>query len=95
MAIGACTGEIAAFLRSALSGGAPPAVLSVLQVPAVFAGRDLVTAPFVAHAHAHDIAVHVWTVNEVSEMDRLLDLGVDGLITDFPGRAVERIERRG
>ncbi len=95
VAIGACTGEIAAFLKSALAGAEPPGWLSVLQVPAFFAGRALVTAPFVAHAHAHDIAVHVWTINDVDEMDRLLELGVDGLVTDFPGRAVERIEARG
>jgi glycerophosphoryl diester phosphodiesterase len=50
------------------------------QIPA-----RLVTAATVAHAHAAGLALHVWTVNQRSEMIRLLDLGVDGLMTDQPG----------
>jgi glycerophosphoryl diester phosphodiesterase len=41
--------------------------------------RRLVTAVHRVGAH-----LHVWTVNEASEMRRLLDLGVDGIITDRP-----------
>ena len=33
-------------------------------------------------AHARDAAVHVWTINERSEMERLIALGIDGLVTD-------------
>lgn len=53
-----------------------------LQVPATFRGRPVVTPATVAAAHAAGRPVHVWTVNEPAEMRRLLDLGVDGLITD-------------
>jgi glycerophosphoryl diester phosphodiesterase len=35
--------------------------------------------------------VHVWTINEPAEMLRLLDLGADGIITDYPGRLAEVI----
>jgi glycerophosphoryl diester phosphodiesterase len=38
--------------------------------------------------------VHVWTVNEQAEMSDLLDMGVDGLISDYPGRALEVLRRR-
>lgn len=52
------------------------------QVPAKAKGVPLVTERFVSHLHDRGIHVHVWTVNEAQEMHRLLDLGVDGIMTD-------------
>jgi len=66
-----------------------------LQVPARFGEGPLVTAEFVAHAHAHGLHVHVWTINDVDEMHRLLDLGVDGVMSDFPGLLQEVVDKRG
>ena len=83
---GASGPDVLAFLRAALDRTKPPAGPMVLQVPAAFRGEPLVTERFVAHAHAHGIHVHVWTINEPDEMVRLLALGVDGLVTDFPAR---------
>lgn len=54
------------------------------QVPERGAGLRVVTRRFVDRAHAADKQVHVWTVNDPADMQRLLDLGVDGIVTDRP-----------
>lgn len=66
-----------------------------VQVPAAFRGVPVVTRRFVAAAHARGVQVHVWTVNEEAEMERLLDLGVDALMTDRPTLLRAVLERRG
>lgn len=65
------------------------------QVPPRYRGVPVVTRRFVAAAHARGVEVHVWTVDEASEMDRLLDFGVDGLMTDRPSLLKEVLVRRG
>jgi glycerophosphoryl diester phosphodiesterase len=54
------------------------------QVPVRQGPLPIVDRRFVETAHAHGVAVHVWTVDDESEMRRLLDLGVDGIMTDRP-----------
>ena len=41
------------------------------------------------------LEVHVWTINDAAEMDALLDLGVDGIMTDVPALAMAVLRRRG
>jgi glycerophosphoryl diester phosphodiesterase len=55
-----------------------------LQVPATFQDITLVDEPFVTRAHEAGLAVHVWTIDHAGEMRRLLDLDVDGIMTDRP-----------
>ncbi len=55
------------------------------QVPHRVGRHPLVTEAFLSTAHALGLQVHVWTVNDRAEMGRLLDLGVDGIITDDIG----------
>jgi len=93
-AVGASAGDVLRFVRAALAGEPPPPGPMALQVPPDFGGRALVTRAFVEHAHRHDIVVHVWTVNEPPEMERLLDLSVDGIMSDFPGRVAEVVAAR-
>jgi glycerophosphoryl diester phosphodiesterase len=94
VAIGASAGDVIGFVRAALDGAPPPPGPMALQVPPDFGGRALVTPRFVEHAHAHGLHVHVWTVNEPDEIERLLDLGVDGVMSDFPARVVAAIGAR-
>jgi glycerophosphoryl diester phosphodiesterase len=93
-AMGASAGDVLRFVRAALEGAPPPPEPAALQIPAEFAGRRLVNRELVDYAHAHDVHVHVWTVNEPGEMKALLELGVDGLVTDFPGRMVALLGAR-
>jgi glycerophosphoryl diester phosphodiesterase len=53
-----------------------------LQVPESRHGIRVVTRRFVRRVHALGLQVHVWTVDDADSMNRLLDLGVDGIITD-------------
>ncbi|MEE1621437.1 glycerophosphodiester phosphodiesterase [Zafaria sp. Z1313] len=53
-----------------------------LQVPERSGRLPLVTPRFLAHAHSEGLHVHVWVVDEPGDMRRLIDLGVDGIMTD-------------
>ena len=96
---GLCTGmgpdELVGLLR-AFQGEAVEFRSQAAQIPTHdFKGRPLATAELVEVAHRHGIAVHVWTIDDPDEMHRLLDLGVDGIMTDRPAVLREVFEARG
>jgi glycerophosphoryl diester phosphodiesterase len=80
------TAQVAAFWASSQgpAPGTPNPQHVALQVPEKFEGATVVSPDFVADAHANDLAVHVWTVNDAADMRRLLAWGVDGIMTDRP-----------
>lgn len=57
---------------------------AALQIPTHVRGIRVVDAKLVSAARASGLQVHVWTVNTPPEMRRLLEVGVDGIITDRP-----------
>jgi len=56
-----------------------------LQIPPRFGDVELVTTDLIAAAHRLGLEVHVWTINQRDEIERLLALGVDGIMSDLPG----------
>ncbi len=56
--------------------------IDCLQVPVAQSGITVVDRRTVDAAHERGLQVHVWTVNDPAEMRHLLDLGVDGLVSD-------------
>ncbi len=65
------------------------------QVPVRFGRIRVVTPGFVKSAHGAGIEVHVWTVDEPATMGALLDMGVDGIMTDRPDLLRKVLVQRG
>lgn len=82
-------------LGTALHVGSMMPVQPCAQVPVSMRGIRVVTARTVEQAHLHGMQVHVWTVDDPAEMGRLLDLGVDGIMTDQPAVLKQVLQSRG
>nr|WP_157062805.1 glycerophosphodiester phosphodiesterase family protein [Actinopolyspora mortivallis] len=82
-------GPVARSVGSVLTRGA------AAQVPRGWGGLRVVTPRLVELARRWGTEVHVWTVDEAEEMARLLDLGVDGVLTDRPDVLRELLRSRG
>ncbi|MFG1603327.1 glycerophosphodiester phosphodiesterase family protein [Actinoplanes sp. NPDC049265] len=67
--------------RTSRPRGWPESVVAA-QVPVRSGPVRVVDAAFLTHAHRLGLQVHVWTVDDPAEIGRLLDLGVDGIMTD-------------
>lgn len=72
-----------------------PIEYDALQVPIGYRGLPVVTPQFVEAAHRRGLMVHVWTIDALTQMRWLIDVGVDGIMTDHPARLVELIRERG
>jgi glycerophosphoryl diester phosphodiesterase len=94
VATSAATGEAATFYFSMLEGVPSVPPVCAFQVPAVYGDVTVVDERFVETAHDAGIAVHVWTINDPGEMRQLLDVGVDGLISDRPTPLVQVLKER-
>lgn len=100
VATSAATSEVVRFLAGRRAGAHRLAArtlrhVDALQVPVAQGRVRVVDAGTVATAHAAGRHVHVWTVDDPVEMHRLLDLGVDGLVTDRADLLREVLRTRG
>ena len=64
-----------------------------MQLPEYEGRIHVITPRFVEAAHRVGTAVHVWTVDEEADMQRMIGLGVDGLMTDYPDRLLKLLGR--
>jgi glycerophosphoryl diester phosphodiesterase len=95
----ASTAEVGNFLTR-LAAAAPPERaptnsdrMQALQVPEYMLGRRALTREFVEAAHTLKLEVHAWTINDEESMRRLIEVGVDGIMTDYPDRLITLLDK--
>jgi len=95
VATGMCVGDALDFLgrlqRDQWTDYTAPG--NALQIPPAHAGIDLVTPASLAAAHRAGLEVHVWTINDAAEIERLLAVGADGVMSDLPGLVATAVRR--
>ncbi|GAB3442842.1 glycerophosphodiester phosphodiesterase [Streptomonospora sediminis] len=72
-----------------------PRVPACAQIPLIHGRIPLVSRDVIAAAHRRGMQVHVWTINDTAVMERLLDAGVDGIVTDNITGLRQVLLRRG
>ena len=80
-------------LSKVLLEGAYRPNAEAVQVPEYRSGLHVITPRFVDAAHSRNLQVHAWTINDEEDMQRMIDLGVDGIITDYPDRLLKLLDR--
>lgn len=81
-------------MKTIFAGWVYPPPMEVFQVPERSGSIRVITPRFVSAAHRRGINVQVWTINDAESMKRILDAGVDGIITDRPDLLLEVLGRR-
>ncbi|HEY6394427.1 MAG TPA: glycerophosphodiester phosphodiesterase [Candidatus Binataceae bacterium] len=87
--------EVSDFLQAMAAKDAsyrPPG--DALQIPTEYESWKLINRDSIAFAHHAGLELHAWTINDEREMNELLDMGVDGIISDFPARLLRVIASR-
>ncbi len=95
VATSATQSEVTRFfgLNTVLLSGLAGSPALALQIPEEAKGLTILTPRRIAAAKARNIDIHVWTVNDPDDMRRLIDMGVDGIITDYPDRMFEILNK--
>jgi glycerophosphoryl diester phosphodiesterase len=87
--------EVFRLRLDAISGKVHSSATGCVQIPESFRGVAVTNAALVRAAHRAGLQVHVWTVDDPATMGRLLDLGVDGIMTDRPAVLKDVLLGRG
>ncbi len=96
LATGAGRGTVAALVAAKAVPLVPVRSQAVAaQVPLQRRGLPIVGPAFLRVCHRAGLGVHVWTIDDPTVMEQLLDLGVDGIMTDRPSTLKQVLERRG
>lgn len=95
VATGGTSEEIQTFYFLSLAGLTPAyhANAHAFQVPEYSGDIHVVTQGFIHAAQSRNIDVHPWTINDVETMQRMIDLGVQGIITDYPAQLMTLLGR--
>ncbi len=92
-----CGPEVLEFIQRTFQdsweGYTPPG--SALQIPEQYEGIPVLTPELLEAAHRFGLEVHIWTVNEEADMRRQLEMGVDGIMTDYPDRLMTVVRELG
>jgi glycerophosphoryl diester phosphodiesterase len=66
----------------------------IIQIPLKWKGIKILTRNLIQKAHKNNLLVHVWTINDRKTINNLIDLGVNGIITDEPELLMETMKER-
>lgn len=95
VATGASESEVRLFfgLNMVFLGAVYQPRMDSFQIPEYSGNIHVLTQRFVDTAHRQNVRLDVWTIDEVADMERLIDLGVDGIITNRPDLLLELLGR--
>lgn len=80
------------YYKSGLTDNYTPKMSSLQTLEKLF-GMQVVSKESLEIAHQLNLQIHVWTVNQPEQMQRLIEIGVDGIMTDYPDRLLEKVGR--
>ena len=66
---------------------------NAIQIPVKWMGIKVLTKEFLNTCHENGLKVHVWTINEETSMQNLINMGVDGIMTDNPSALMKLMKR--
>jgi glycerophosphoryl diester phosphodiesterase len=95
VATSASTSEVTKFMiyyKTGLGKSYSPPMFA-LQTPEKIGSLQIVSKDFLETAHHLNLQVHVWTINRNEDMQRLIETGVDGIMTDYPDRLLKLVKK--